>query len=409
MQIPTVLTLKNGLKICVIPNESVDSVTIHLRGLVGSNYEIGSEIGSAHLIEHLLIKNDQKNKIKSLGGKIVGVTSRDDVLYMVKVLKENLGDGIEFLSEILKPIIFSKNIINNQKEVVIQEIKRSLSMPEKAIGRLSRKILYPRQRMAKLNTGSVEDVQRLNIKDIQKFRDRLYFPNNFIIVVSGGINVNAALKYIQKYFNNFDSGQKAPNISHKQNKKLEIQCINNSSYEKTYVKLSYYSYPLNNDLNYTVQVLATILNTYVQNLVKETLGLSYKITCENFSSGSYGLFSIYFSSEQKNVEIILKEINRIIQNTDGLLGNRNIESVKKYIKTSRIFDFEKISLRADYYSTSLLHGRAEQNHEYEMERIKNIKASEVKEVTKKIFSQNPKITVLSKNLSEKDIKSWWNK
>lgn len=406
IEVPKTTELKNGLKVCVIPDENLDSLTIHLRGLVGSNYELGSEIGSAHITEHLLVENPQKNKIKSFGGNIIGATSRDDVLFMIKILKQNIADGLDFLSEILKPRLFTKQELRTQEAIAIQEVKRSLSTPEKAISRLSKTIIYPNQRMGKLNTGDTEDIKRLSLKSIQEFHDKLYLPNNFVLVLSGGVEEKSATKYVDKFFGNFTKGNKAPTIKLIENDKLKIQCINNPKLSKAYVKITYYSYPLKDEKIYALQILTTLLSNYLQNFIKDTLGLSYKVSCENFSSGSYGLFSFHFSSEEQDVEKIIKHIKKLPENIQNILSVRAVDNIKIPIITSKIFDFEKVSLRADYYSTILLYGNKNQNHLYDIEKIKEVRAIEVRELFKKILSQNPKITVMSTNLKEENIRDY---
>ncbi|MFC1624955.1 M16 family metallopeptidase [Patescibacteria group bacterium] len=406
IKIPKSFELENGLRVCIIPDENLDSVTIHLRGRVGSNYELGNEIGSAHIVEHLLLNNSQKNKIKSFGGNIVGVTSRDDVLFMVKTLKQHFPDGLDFLSEILKPKTFGKEDLKKQKSIVVQEIKRSLSMPEKAITRLSKKTIFPNQRMGKLNTGELEDVQRLNIKTIQDFHDRLYHPNNFVLVISGGVNKQVAKKYVEKFFGEFKKGETSPVLSISKENKLEIQCIEDPSLDKAFVNISYYSFPLKDESSYAAFVASKLLNNYLGNFIKSTLGLTYKVSCENFSTGSYGLFSFYFSSEEKDVGDIIKHIMKVKDNLTNVLSTRAVETIKIPIVASQIFDFEKVSIRADYYSTVLLHGTKKQNHLYDIDTIKKVNVGNVRTVSQEILNQYPKITVISKNLKNKDIRSY---
>ena len=110
--------------------------------------------------------------------------------------------------------------------------------------------------------------------------------------------------------------------------------------------------------------------------------------------------------EGEDVGDIIKHINKISENIDNIISVRAVATVKTPIITSKIFDFEKVSLRADYYSTLLLHGTKKQNHLYEIDSIKKIKAVEVRKLAYEILKQNPKITVMSRDLKEEDIKSY---
>src|SRR5712675_1466988 len=48
--------LPNGLKILLIPDRSIDTITVNVTYLVGSRHEGYGETGMAHLLEHLVFK-----------------------------------------------------------------------------------------------------------------------------------------------------------------------------------------------------------------------------------------------------------------------------------------------------------------------------------------------------------------
>ena len=48
--------LENGLKLLLVPDDSVDTVTVNMTYLVGSRNEGYGESGMAHLLEHLLFR-----------------------------------------------------------------------------------------------------------------------------------------------------------------------------------------------------------------------------------------------------------------------------------------------------------------------------------------------------------------
>ena len=294
--------LKNGLKICIIPNKSVGSVTIHLKGIAGSNFEKPNQVGSAHLLQHLNLTQGNKNKILSRGGKIIGVTSRDDVLYMVKVLKEDVIDSLEFLSTIFTKKEFSQNEFEKQKEVAIQEVTRVKNAPEKLVTRISNKLMFPKDRMAKFNTGDEIDIRRLQINNIYDFRDEHYFPNNFVLVISGAVSIKNVLSYVQKYFGGFTKGLSAEYATHNLDTGFSSQNYVLQNSKQAHVKIDFNGYKTSENKKYAALVLSYLIDSYLKNLIKETIGLAYKINCSSISTGSYGTFSIYFASDDKNVE-----------------------------------------------------------------------------------------------------------
>ena len=399
--------LKNGLKTCVLTNKSVDSVTIHLKGLAGSNFEKSNQIGSAHLLQHLNLTQGNKNKLLSRGGKIIGVTSRDDVLYMVKVLKADVIDSLEFLSNIFNNPQFSKSEFEKQKEIAIQEITRMKNVPEKLIGRISHKLMFPKDRLAKFNTGDENDIRRLQTNNIADFRTEYYYPNNFVLVISGAVSTKNVLAYTQKYFGDFQKRKPTEYVAHKVYDGFSSQNYILQNSKQTHVKIDFNGYKTSEDKKYPALILSYLVDNYLRNLVKETIGLVYKINCASISTGSYGTFNIYFASDDKNVEKILSEIKRCFSNVESLTTVRNIEHIKTKILANLTYGFEKTSIRAEYYSDLLLHGRDEQDHVYEMKTIKLLTVPKVKALAKELLSQQPKITVISSGKNQIDVEKLW--
>src|SRR6266571_3843393 len=74
--------LANGLKILLIPDRSIDTVTVNLTYLVGSRHEGYGETGMAHLLEHLMFRGTPrfpniKADFQNRGARYNGSTSLD--------------------------------------------------------------------------------------------------------------------------------------------------------------------------------------------------------------------------------------------------------------------------------------------------------------------------------------------
>src|SRR5262245_9095047 len=78
--------LANGLRVLILPDPGVDTVTVHIVYLVGSRHESYGEKGMAHLLEHLLFKGtkrfpDIKEELTRRGARYNGTTSNDRTTY----------------------------------------------------------------------------------------------------------------------------------------------------------------------------------------------------------------------------------------------------------------------------------------------------------------------------------------
>src|SRR5256885_12304280 len=78
--------LANGLKILLIPDRSIDTVTVNVTYLVGSRHEGYGETGMAHLLEHLMFRGTPrfpsiKADFQRRGARYNGSTSFDRTNY----------------------------------------------------------------------------------------------------------------------------------------------------------------------------------------------------------------------------------------------------------------------------------------------------------------------------------------
>lgn len=391
--------LNNGFVVAFVPHRGVKSVTLQLRGYAGSNFENTRERGAAHLVEHMSLECPGKDELLLKGAKIIGVTSRDEVMFMVKVLKKDFYHAVDYLGEVFTFEGFSESMLRSQKGVSEEEEKRFMNVPEKLIGRLSYRLLYPNQRMAEFNTGSIEDINKISREEVFGFKKRLYRPENFSLTVSGDLRSHQVVSRSLTVFGRIGPGLKKQNrikpVKLKKNKKFKIQNIVNRFYTQTHVMINYYGYLLSDTERFSALVLAKILDNYLKSEIKTKRGYAYNVGCESFSSHSYGIFTYYFASDKKNIENILRTVLSIKVIFSDVASPDSILVAKNQLLSEMEFAYEKTSFRAEYYSNLVLQGLYKQTFSYELNKIENVSYEDLHEVYKRIIGQEPKITVLS--------------
>lgn len=404
MSKPIINKFRNGFTVGFIPEHGLGSVTIQLRGLAGSNYENKKQIGCAHIVEHLSIENSNKNKVLEVGGKIIGVTSRDDVLFMVRVLKKDFSLGIDYLFTLLNSYYFKEESFEVQKKIAIEEIKRFSSIPEKLIGRLSYKNCYPKSRLAEFNTGNLEDMKNLRLSDVLEFKKKYYKAGNFCLTVAGDLRPQQVISKCMSRFGLLPTSLRSATLQHKKDKRLRIKNYVSKYYEQTHLEISYYGYLSSESKKFSSEVLAKLFDNYLKNKVRAQKGYAYNINCGSFSSQTFGTFTIYAGLNKKNIRDIMEILKNIINNPQILINEKDIEIAKNQIISELIFNYEKTSYKTEYYSHLILLGFLKQTFDYELLSIEKVNESSLYEVFKEVFRQNPKITVLSDSDHTKVIK-----
>jgi len=404
------ITLVNGLKIVHVPH-NVGSVTACLRGLAGSNYERDDEVGAAHVLEHLCTYATRKynlpNKLRNVillgGGRVTGTTSRDDVAFFAKVLKKDLSQAIEYLYQIFSQPILSIENLEKTKNIIEHEIYQNIEDPKKHIGRISYRILYPNQRLAVYNTGRVEDLKKLPLKKVVQFKNSFYYPANFVLSVCGDFPSEALFKLVEKYFGKIEGRGKNHSLNLKPNYKSAILLEKRDSLAHMHLKIDYHGYKTNQKRKYSAYLLATILKN---RLKAEVSNAPYILDSSSFNSNSYGLFGTYTAIKSTQLPYFLDTYKKVVQDLcTKIISQQEFLFVKN--KTQAYFEFalEKTSLRADFYSELYLYQNLTNDHKEEISRYVSCTTKDILETAKDIFSQDPKITIIDKNLTKSEAKN----
>ena len=416
MEIVRTKTFSNGFTLVYVPHK-VRSVTCCLRGLAGSNYETTKQVGAAHLLEHIHLlgsNNFPTTKqlhalVKRNGGRVTGTTSRDDVAYLTKALKENYKDGIVLLAEVFLNPKLDKKIIQVAKNVVRHEINQNIENPTRHIGRLAYKVLFPRQRFASYNTGSVAQVNKLSLSEIKKYREKHYVPQNFVLSVCGDLHWKSLAHEVSMTFGKAKAGTTQVTLKHRQSRGLGIQVENRQDGVQLHLKIDYYGHKTSSAAKYAAAMLAMALKQeLVAQISKSESSFPYLLDVASFSSNTYGLFGLYTSISEKDLENFLRLFKKsALKVTTKEISEEQLQLLKNKIAADIEFTLEKTSLRADYYSELFLYENDAKSHLEELAAFSSVTANDIKAVALDLFMQEPKITVIAKKLTDKDVKRVW--
>jgi len=388
MKKPFLYKLKNNLPIVFIENKNISYVSIGFKVKAGSNYETPNDIGTAHLVEHLILSKDIE-LLQKYGGKVWGVTSRDDCYIYIKVLKEYIEEALKYLSKIITNDNYSEEDLNIQKEIIKHEIKRSLSNPEKIILRRSYRTMYPRTRMESLNTGEREDIDKVTLEMCNVFKEKHYTTTNAVLGIIGNIEKEELQILTQKYLGKLPKGRNIDIPILNQATDYRIETIK-GNYNQIHIKIDYEGFTFNNKKRYALTLLTNIVDQYLNKKFRNEQHKAYVISAKDFYSQSFGTFSIYTATDTKD---IIKEINDELLNVKNILQEIDLNVVKLNVISELVFSLENPSQLVDFYSTGYLtHNLVTIDQE-----IKNYKAvteNDIFNVYNHIVNQHQKITIL---------------
>lgn len=200
-------TLSNGLRVIVHEDYSTPLVAVNLVYGVGSRNENPTETGLAHLFEHLMFSGTKEipefdKPLQLAGGENNAFTSSDLTDYYEIVPAENIEVALWLEADRMNAIDLSKENIDIQKHVVIEEFKqRYLNRPYGDAMAELYKLAYNEHPYRWLTIGAeIAHIENVSEKSINNFYYTHYAPNNAILVLAGNVSYTKGFELAEKWF-----------------------------------------------------------------------------------------------------------------------------------------------------------------------------------------------------------------
>lgn len=202
--------LKNGLNVILTESHKSPVVSVQMWVRTGSADEKKGEEGISHFIEHLVFKGTRKfgvgeiaSTIEGSGGELNAYTSFDQTVFYVTISKEFSDTGLLAIAEMMGFPTFDSKEIDNEREVVIEEIKRGQDSLSRAASELLFKTNFTKHPYGIPVIGYDKNIRALKAKKIVEFYHSRYAPRNMFLVVTGNFETTEMKKKIDKLFGEF--------------------------------------------------------------------------------------------------------------------------------------------------------------------------------------------------------------
>ncbi|MCS7151361.1 MAG: insulinase family protein [Endomicrobia bacterium] len=354
--------LRNGLRVLLKKSTFLPLVSIQVWVKVGSINETEDINGVSHFLEHLVFKGTKSYSLKEISKKIERYgavlnagTSKEFTVYFVDIPKEGLEEAIKILSELVFDATFPDNELENERNVVIEEIKRYEDTPTNILYENFNKLLFQKSAYKWRVIGKEENIRNLSKSQIIKYYKSFYQPANMIISICGDIEYDKTKELIDKYFNynlvspDSDIGVRNPPLYEEiipaatEIKKHKVQ--------HTYFICGFLGPKIDDKHQYTGEVLSIILgeglsSRLYQNL-REKKQLVYEISSGFYTQVGPSVFYITGVCEHKNFEKTIEEIKKILDDVkNNGVTNAELEKAKHIIVTRWYFNNETVHSKA---------------------------------------------------------------
>jgi len=333
--------LKNGLSVLLIENHKSPVVSVQMWVKTGSADESRGQEGISHFIEHLVFKGTNKygvgeiaSSVEAAGGELNAYTSFDQTVFHVTISKHFVDIATDVISEMMGFPKFDPKEVDNEREVVIEEIKRGNDSPHRQASQTLFKTAYKSHPYGIPVIGYDKVIKSVSGKKIDQYFKSRYVPTNMHLVIVGDFDTKEMKAKIEKQFGIFEN-YKLKKISRKK-EKAQAQArimVKRADFEESILHLAW---PIPGAAHKDVPVLdmlAMILGQGDSSRLVKRLRMDSAIV-NSIGAGSFtpkdqGLFSISVTLNQDKLKDALENI--MIEIERALSQLPSAEEIKKAI------------------------------------------------------------------------------
>jgi zinc protease len=351
--------LDNGLDVILKEDHSAPVASIQVWVKAGSANESEEEAGITHLIEHMIFKGTPSRKtgeiarsIESSGGEINAYTTFDRTVYYVEIDCNSFDTALDVLLDAVQHSIFDPTELAREKEVVLEEYRRSMDLPETRLSWAMLDLCYKKHPYKRPIIGYESSIKSITREDILGYIDKWYTADNMALVAVGDFDSDDALNKVRYHVRDFPKrkGQNPSRTIEPEQADPRILFLK-TDVQQIYLDISWHIPSLTHPHTPALDLLEIILGQGKSSRLYTKLKMERNLV-RSIDAGAYpmadpGLFSVESTLNSENIksaiETIAGEITRI---TREPVAETELSKAKKIAESEYLSEMEEMKGQA---------------------------------------------------------------
>ncbi|MBS4172566.1 pitrilysin family protein [Bacillus sp. FJAT-49736] len=399
-------TCQNGLRIVLEEIPTVRSVAIGIWIGTGSRHETKINNGISHFLEHMFFKGTKTRTAReiaeafdSIGGQVNAFTSKEYTCYYAKVLDNHSQFALETLADMFFHSTFVEEELKKEKNVVYEEIKMYEDTPDDIVHDLLSKAVYENHPLGYPILGTEETLETFNSDTLHQYMHDMYTPDRVVISVAGNVN-EEFIKKIESLFGSYTGGNDSRNelvpIFH------AGQMVKKKETEQAHLCIGYEGLPVGHKQIYDLIVLNNILGGSMSSRlfqeVREQRGLAYSVFSYHSSYKDTGMVTVYGGTGANQLDQLYDTICETLEKIKNQgVTEKEVQNCKEQLKGSLMLSLESTNSRMSRNGKNELLLGYHRSLDEIVEVIDQVTMDKVNSLSKKIFSKESSISLVSPN------------
>lgn len=322
------ISLPNKLRVITIPMKGVTTATILVMVNTGSNNETKEKNGISHFLEHMFFKGTKRrptaqlitSEVDAMGGYVNAFTSHEYTGYYMKVPHGKFDHALDLIADIYTNSLIAEEEVEKERGAITQELRMYRDNPQRYIFDIYEDLLYGDQPAGWDTIGTPETLKNMRADNLRDYFLRQYTVENTFVVVSGNVDMEAAVQKVRDAFNGIRSGDPKLRPAVKELQTAPASFVSYKDTDQTHIVLGCRAFGVNADAKRVpASVLAHILGGSMASRlfqeIREKRGLAYAVHSSFDPGTTYGVFLTYTGADHENSEkvipLILDEYRKI--------------------------------------------------------------------------------------------------
>ena len=355
--------LSNGLRVCVEPMPSLETVALGVWAHAGSVNERTSEHGLAHLLEHVAFKGTKTRNarqiaedIENVGGYLNAATSHQRTGYYARLLREDVALGIEILADILLEPTLASDELAREQEVVIQEIGEAADIPDDVVFELLQEKSWGTHPLARPILGTPTSVRTQTPQTLSAFMDLWYRPENMVVAAAGGVDEDEILSLVEARFGSIAKGAAPSSPEGAVFTGGIAQDIRDS--EQAHLALAFPGVAATDDTYFATRLYADVLgggmSSRLFQKIREERGLAYSVYAFADGYEKCGLTGAYVGADPDQIPQACALIRAEMEAMCADISQNEIDRARALLKSSMLMSLESPANRIEAAAGQLL-------------------------------------------------------
>jgi len=350
---PQVYFLENGM---VIVSQRLDYFKSVAMGLVvscGVRDEVDYPTGISHFIEHILFRGTKYHNteelvelIEDLGGHVDASTGREDTTFYLHTANEYVLEGLDFLFELVNCPDFTPKGLQQEKRVILEEIKESSDQPEELLLDNLDYRIWKKHPMGGFILGTPGNLKKMTLDNLNSFHNRFYTGNRMILGIAGDFDEDMVFKKLNTDWATLPKGEEiirsAPIIYPKGS-----YIISRSDLTQNHVAIAFKAFAATDSRRIPLALVYNYLgggmNSLFYRILREKLGLVYTINAFSNLKSDSGYWVIHFStSKEKTKQALTALKNILIDFKQKGFETESLSKIKRQYKLNLALSIESL-------------------------------------------------------------------